>query len=456
MTEVLTKTKIDAEIAKVGKGQRVLLKDPGEDGLYLRIGERGGKWIVQLRVRGGQKTRVTLKAWPAMGIAAAREAAREAKKQAALGINPNEARQEAERAAEQERRSRRTLADVLDQYETDKLANLRRGAAVRRALDGKKGLLVGILKQEPRTVTRDHVADAVRKLAKGSPTSGKGSPISANRSLAYCRAFFNWMASEGIIETSPVTTLKKPAPERSRNRHHTLDELVEIWAAAATLGYPFGPMYQLLTVLPMRRDEIAALPVAELDLGPDDDPTQGVWTLPANRTKNGQALRVPLSPLARSIIVAALADEKRKPEGTDESGLTKPNPYVFSTNGYSAVSGFAKGKRRLDAAIAKARAKAAAEAGEEAQTMEHWTVHDLRTSFVTLASRALKVPANVADRCLNHVATATSSKIARIYNQHDLFDERRDALNGWAVLLERATSDAPSDNVVPLRSADAA
>ena len=56
----------------------------------------------------------------------------------------------------------------------------------------------------------------------------------------------------------------------------------------------------------------------------------------------------------------------------------------------------------------------------------------------------------------NHVATATTSKIARIYNQHDLFDERRDALNAWAMLLERATSGDPSDNVVPLRSADAA
>lgn len=449
MTEVLTKTKIDAEIAKVGKGQRVLLKDPGEDGLYLRIGERGGKWIVQLRVRGGQKTRVTLKAWPAMGIAAAREAAREAKKQAALGINPNEARQEAERAAELERRSRRTLADVLDQYETDKLANLRRGAAVRRALDGKKGLLVGILKQEPRNVTRDHVADAVRKLAKTSP-------ISANRSLAYCRAFFNWMASEGIIETSPVGTLKKPAKENTRDRHHSLDELVEIWEAAGTLGYPFGPMYRLAMVLPMRRDEIAAMPVAELDLGPDDDPTQGVWTLPANRTKNGQALRVPLSPLARSIIKEALADDKRPVDGTDANGRKMPNPYVFSTMGYSAISGFAKGKRRLDAAIADARAKRAAEAGVEAEEMPHWVIHDLRTSFVTMACDHLAVDPAVADRCLNHTASATTSKIMRTYNRSDRFEERRAALNGWAALLERATWGAPSDNVVPLRSADAA
>lgn len=452
----LTKAGIDAEISAMGKGQRVLLKDPGEEGVYLRIGERGGKWIVQLRTRGGLKTRVTLGSWPALGIAAAREAARDAKRQAALDINPNEARRAAERAAELERRSRRTLADVLDQYETDKLANLRRGAAVRRALDGKKGLLRDLVGKQPREITREHVADAVRRLAKGSPTGGKGSPISANRSLAYCRAFFNWMASEGIIETSPVGTLKKPSKENTRDRHHSLDELVEIWEAAGTLGYPFGPMYRLAMVLPMRRDEIAAMPVAELDLGPDNDPTQGVWTLPASRTKNGQALRVPLSPLARAIIKDALADEKRPVDGTDDSGRKMPNPYVFSTMGYSPVSGFAKGKKRLDAAIADARGKRAAEAGVDAVEMPHWVLHDLRTSFATMACDHLAVDPAVADRCLNHTASATTSKIMRTYNRSDRFEERRAALNGWAALLERATSDAPSDNVVPLRSAGAA
>ena len=449
MTEVLTKARIDAAIAKIGKGQRLLLKDPGEDGLYVRIGERGGKWIVQLRIRGGQKTRVTLGAWPALGIAAARDAAYAAKKKAALGINPTEERREEDRAKEVERRSRRTLADALDQYETVKLVHLRRGVAVRRALDGKKGLLVGMLKQEPRSIARTDIADAVRKLAKTSP-------ISANRSLAYCRAFFNWMASEEIIETSPVGTLKKPAKENTRDRHHSLDELVEIWKAAGTLGYPFAPMYRLLMALPMRREEIAAIPVAELDLGQDDDPTQAVWTLPGSRTKNGQALRVPLSPLARSIIMEALADESRPIDGTDENGRTKPNPYLFSTTGFSAVSGFTKGKRRLDAAIAEARAKRAAEAGVEPEEMPHWTIHDLRTSFTTLACRSLKVPANVADRCLNHMATATTSKISRIYNQDDLFDERRDALNAWSSLLEVETTGAPADNVLPFRSADAA
>lgn len=46
MTAVLTKTAIDAAIAKIGKGQRVVLNDDREAGLFIRIGERGAKWGV--------------------------------------------------------------------------------------------------------------------------------------------------------------------------------------------------------------------------------------------------------------------------------------------------------------------------------------------------------------------------------------------------------------------------
>lgn len=439
MAATLTKAGIDAEIAKVGRGQRAVLNDDREPGLCVRIGERGAKWCVQVRTRTGQKTRVTLGPWPSLGIADARDAARDAKRQAALGVNPNEARREAARAAELARKSRRTLADVLDDYETAKLAHLRRGAAARRALDGKKGLLRDMLNREPRTITRADIADAVRRHAKTSP-------IAANRALAYANAFFNWCVSEEIMEANPAGTVKKPAKENQRDRFHTLEELREIWEAAGTLGYPFGPLYRLLIVLPMRREEIAAMPVAELDLGGDDDPTQGVWTLPAARTKRANALRVPLSPLARSIIKEALADPDRP----------KDSPFVFSTTGETAVSGFAKGKRRLDAAIATARAKRAAATGEEPKAMPHWTIHDLRTTFNTHACERLHVDAAVADRILNHVASATTSKIMRVYNKSELFEPRKAALCAWASLIETDALGSAAANVVPLRSADAA
>lgn len=457
MATALTKLAIDAMIARARekKGPQIELIDDREPGLRIRAGERSATWSLSLRLKNGKRTRVTLGAWPGLGIADARKAAQDARRLVDDGIDPNEQKRAAVRAAEIAKRNRSTLRDTLDHYGVAKLAHLRRGAATRRALDGKKGLLRDMLAREPGSITRAEIRAAVERHAKTSP-------IAANRSLAYARAFFNWCVGEEIIESNPAEKVKKPGKENQRDRAHSLAELGEIWAAAGTLGYPFGPLYRLLMVLPMRREEIAAMPVAELDLGGDDDPTQGVWTLPKERTKRANALRVPLSPLARSIIKEALSDPARPKEAVGDDGRSRPNPFVFSTTGTSGVSGFTKGKRRLDKAIADARAKVAAEGAANTGTqdgnapqpdaMPGWTIHDLRTSFATNASDRLGVDATVADRCLNHVGSATTSKIMRTYNQSELFEPRKAALCAWASLIESEALGRPADNVVPLRS----
>lgn len=442
MTPALTKAAITAAIARVKKGERIRLRDDREPNLLIVVGERSASWISNPRLKDGRRASVTLGRWPAMDIPDARKAAQDVRRVIDAGGDPNAEKRETARQAEQAAKTRRSLTDVLDQYEREKLANLRRGDAVRRALDGKKGLLRELVRREPASITKADIADAVKKHAKTSP-------IAANRALAYARAFFNWCVHEDIVAANPAGALKKPAKENQRDRYHTVDELAEIWEAAGTLGYPFGPMYRLLMVLPMRREEIAGLPVAELDLGAEAP----VWTLPASRTKNGQALRVPLSPLARSIIAEALADDARPAEAVDEKGRTKPNPYLFSTTGYSPVSGFAKGKRRLDAAISEARAKAAEASGGEPEPMPDWVIHDLRTSFATMACDHLGVDPAVADRCLNHTASATTSKIMRTYNRSDRFEERRAALTAWANFIETTVLGDKPENVVPFARA---
>jgi integrase len=189
----------------------------------------------------------------------------------------------------------------------------------------------------------------------------------------------------------------------------------------------------------MRREEIAAMPTAEVDLG-SEDATEGIWTLPAERTKRANALRVPLGPLARGIISEALTHEARP----------KKSPFVFSTTETSSVSGFAKAKRRLDRTIAAKRAKAAEASGADPVPMPHWTFHDLRTSFTTLACEELGVDAAVADRILNHVASATTSKIMRVYNKSELFEQRRQALLAWEALVRSDVIGERDNRVVAM------
>ena len=65
----------------------------------------------------------------------------------------------------------------------------------------------------------------------------------------------------------------------------------------------------------------------------------------------------------------------------------------------------------------------------------HWTLHDLRSTFATLASEKLGAPMHVTDRMLNHVGSSTRAKIARIYNRSELFEPRQEISNQWSDFL---------------------
>lgn len=358
-----------------------------------------------------------------MGISAARTAAHDMREQVFQGADPNADKREEAKAAQEEARQQVSLKDMLDTYEDAVLKDHRKGKATRRALDGSHGLLTSLTARTVKSIARVELSDLIKAHAKVAP-------IAANRKLAYASAFFNWCIDEGALETNPIERMRKPSKERERDRFHTLAELKEIWAAAGTLGYPFQQLYRLLVALPMRREELAGMPLSDLTLGeePSDD---DVWLLPRSRTKKANALRVPLSSLARSIIIEA-RDHEERPKGSR---------FLFTTTTETSVSGFAKAKRRLDKAIQDARTEAAGEAGEagepgEPDEMPHWTLHDLRTTFNTHGCEVLGISPHVADRILNHVATATRSKIMRVYNKSELFEPRREALNAWAALLE--------------------
>lgn len=426
MANQLNRQSIEALIsrARLEANGQLELVDDREAGLRIRAGERGAMWSMLVRLRNGKRTRVTIGPWPGISVADARRKAQDKKREIADGTDPNALRREVIEETVRVQARQRSLRDVLDEYQASKLVQLRAGDAVRRALDGKSGVLRGLVHREPRSIVRADIADAIRKHALKSP-------IAANRGLAYARAFFNWCVVEEIIDASPAATIKKPAKERQRDRYHSLDELREIWNAAGTLGYPFGPFYRLQILVPMRREEIAGMPLSELELWSDDAPGDAVWTLPRGRTKRDNALRVPLSAMARDIIKSAIADPARPAD----------TPFVFSMTGETPVSGFTKAKRRLDAAIFAARKEAAEQSGGVAVPMPHWTVHDLRTTFSTQACDTLEIDIAVVDRILNHVATATTSKIMRVYNKSELFEPRKRALAEWAKSIERLVAE---------------
>ena len=109
---------------------------------------------------------------------------------------------------------------------------------------------------------------------------------------------------------------------------------------------------------------------------------------------------------------------------------------VFATNGDASVSGFSRGKTRLDAAIKASNGGAALDA---------WALHDIRCGVASgLARIGVNLP--VIERCLNHVSGSFGG-IVGVYQRHDFAEAMRDAISRWGLQIERfwrAASRAPT------------
>jgi len=220
----------------------------------------------------------------------------------------------------------------------------------------------------------------------------RGSPLTSNRVHSAVRKFFNWCVEEDLIAASPAHGVRPKARETQRDRVVSDTELPKIWAACDEIGWPFGPLVQLLALTGQRRSEVAQMFWAELDLD------QGMWSIPRERSKNDRANEVPLSTPALEII----------------KGLPRYGDLVFTVTGMTPVSGFPRAKRRLD----------------ELSGVTDWRFHDLRRTAATGMAR-MAVPPHVIEKVLNH-SSGSVSGVAAIYNRYGYLDEKRAALDEWA------------------------
>jgi hypothetical protein len=93
-----------------------------------------------------------------------------------------------------------------------------------------------------------------------------------------------------------------------------------------------------------------------------------------------------------------------------------------------------RAKKRLDARITALRRAADPKAGP----LPHWTLHDLRRSFVTHAHDQLGIGLTVLERAINHVSGSFGGVVG-VYNRAMLLKERRAAFEAWeAFVLEAA------------------
>ncbi|MHC2241347.1 tyrosine-type recombinase/integrase [Bradyrhizobium elkanii] len=251
-------------------------------------------------------------------------------------------------------------------------------------------------------------------------------PVMADRVLAHVRKAFNWQAARDDEFKSPIVRgMARTKPkERARKRALTDEEIRDVWKALETADVPVCyPRYvKSLLVTATRRNESSEMNSAEID--------GDLWTIPGERYKTKLDHIVPLTDQAKALIGA-------KPEGFKSNSW-----FVFSTTeGKRPFSGFSKAKKDLDAEIAKIRK------ADKRDAMPRWTLHDLRRTARSLMSRA-KVPADHAERVLGHVIGG----VRETYDRYEYLDEKRDALEKLAGLIELILKP-PAGNVVQFAEA---
>ena len=380
------------------------IPDAHMPGLYLVVQPTGARsWAVRYRSN-GQPRKHTLGAYPKLDLKAARTLAGTALRAAAEGRDPG-----------REKAQQRTiLPDTVEAVAKQFVELHCRRANRPRTIEGTQQLLdLHVLPRWRRRLIKDITRRDVLALLDGLVESGR--PLAANRALSAIRKLFNWAMDRDIIASSPCAGVKPPSAENVRDRVLSDAELRDIWLAADTLGGPFGALVKLLMLTGQRRDEVARMAWGEVDLDAQ------LWTLPKERSKNGQPHDIPLSDPAVAIL-----------ESLPRIGDT----FVLTTDGKSASSNYGANKKRLDALLP----------GD----MPPWWLHDLRRTAASGMAR-LGVNLPVIEKVLNH-SSGSFGGIVGVYQRHNFSDEKRHALERWGAHVADLVSGRRSRNVVRLET----
>jgi integrase len=217
--------------------------------------------------------------------------------------------------------------------------------------------------------------------------------VTADRARTVLSSFFSWCIERDYVDTNPTNDIKNRAPAGSRERVLSEDELVAVWNAAGDADN-FGKAVRLLILTGCRKMEIVGLRWPEINF----DKRQ--IDLPGDRVKTGKPFLLPLSNQALAILKTCHAIA-----GQDRLFVS------FSASRY---------KDDLDARLPA--------------DMPHWTLHDLRRSFVTNMAENNFAPPHIIEACVNHIGAAKSG-VAGVYNKASYLNEKRQAFDAWGQFI---------------------
>jgi integrase len=359
---------------------RVEYFDESTPNFALRVTASGHRsWICLYRCK-GEKRRFTIGSYPQLGLADAREKAKEVLRRAAKGEDP---------AAEKKReRKAETFRDIAERYlDEHAKAKKRSWKADRNIID--KDLIPRFGSRKAADITRRDIRDMLKAI------KDRGAAIQSNRTLEIIRKLFNWAIGEELVENNPCDHVAKLSPENQRTRVLTSDEIRTVWFALDNRPPLVAAAYRLMLVTGQRSIEV--LGARHGEIGAD-----GWWTIPAGRVKNKTEHRVWLNEMARSILA------KIAPYNGE-------SPYLVPSRDGGHLRFLHKTHGRLCKACGIADFK----------------IHDLRRTAASCMAAA-GINRLTVGKILNH----KEREITAVYDRYGYGPEIRHALDAWNVRLE--------------------
>ena len=371
--------------------------DEGSRGFFLRTYASGAPAVFGVKYSvGGKQRRMNLGLATPSNWHTMRDFAETTRAKAKLGEDTL-----GEQQAERAKPSATTLGKLVPRYLKEREHDLR----------ARSHYIASIYLHKHWQALHGHAVDAIARkdivplIDDMAENRGR---VTADRARTQLSTFFGWCIDKGYVETNPTVHIKDRATGESRERVLSEEEIIAVWNAAGN-AHDFGKVVRLLLLTGCRKMEIVGLVWPEIDF----DKRQ--IELPSERTKNKRAHVIQLSDQALDILKGchAIAERNRL--------------FVsFSASRY---------KDELDARMPA--------------DMPHWTLHDLRRTFVTHMAENGFAPPHIIEACVNHTGPAKSA-IAGVYNKATYANEKRQAFDLWGRFIEDLVAGRRG-NIVALR-----
>ena len=373
------------------------------NGFTIRVLPSGSKTWLYLYSFDGKRKKLNLGGYPEITLEKAREKFEDARRQVKNGVDPLAVIEQ----AKEERRKAPTVADLCHEYLEKHAKKFKRSwQADERLLNVEIIPVWG--NRKAKDITKRDVTLLLENVVD------RGCPAMSNQVLKITRKVFNFGLERDILTHTPFTGVKALAPNKSRERVLSEQEVKTLWLRLenAAMSDEVRRALKLVLVTAQRPREVTGMSVAEID--------GRWWTIPAERAKNGREHRVFLSDLALELI-----------GDTTGKAYVFPTPHQAKEQPVDAHALPVAVRRNLAWPLVDAKGKSlyqkdGAPATENRLEIDRFVPHDLRRTAATGLSQ-LGFSDEIIDAVLNH----TKQGIIRTYNLNRYDREKQQALEAW-------------------------